>query len=59
MDLLASLGKIYQTSIDDLRETMDKVNYLITEKLKKKPCLASEFRTENLDNLDTGLSQNQ
>ncbi|XP_009618088.1 retinoblastoma-related protein 1 isoform X3 [Nicotiana tomentosiformis] len=53
VDLLASLGKIYQTSIDDLRETMDKVNYLITEKLKKKPCLASEFRTENLDNLDT------
>lgn len=58
MDLLASLSKIYQTSIDDLRETMDKVNNLITEKLKKKPCLASEFRTENLDNLDTGLSQN-
>ncbi|XP_009774792.1 retinoblastoma-related protein 1 isoform X3 [Nicotiana sylvestris] len=53
VDLLASLSKIYQTSIDDLRETMDKVNNLITEKLKKKPCLASEFRTENLDNLDT------
>ncbi|OIT07525.1 PREDICTED: retinoblastoma-related protein 1 isoform X1 [Nicotiana attenuata] len=53
VDLLASLSNIYQTSIDDLRETMDKVNNLITEKLKKKPCLASEFRTENLDNLDT------
>ncbi|CAN4120683.1 unnamed protein product [Withania somnifera] len=53
VDLLVSLSSIYQTSIDDLRETMDKVNGLITGKLKKKPCLASEFRAENLDNIDT------
>lgn len=59
MDLLVSLSSIYQTSIDDLRETMDKVNNLITGKLKKKPCLASECRAENLDNIDTGLSRHQ
>ncbi|CAN4090976.1 unnamed protein product [Withania somnifera] len=53
VDLLVSLSSIYQTSIDDLKETMDKVNDLITGKLKKKPCLASEFRAENLDNIDT------
>lgn len=53
VDLLVSLSSIYQTSIDDLKETTDKVNDLITGKLKKKPCLASEFRTENLDNIDT------
>ncbi|XP_060178907.1 retinoblastoma-related protein 1 isoform X1 [Lycium barbarum] len=53
VDLLVSLSSIYQTSIDDLRETMDKVNNLIIGKLKKKPCLASECRVENLDNIDT------
>lgn len=53
VDLLVSLSSIYQTSVDDLRETMDKVYNLITGKLKKKPCMASEFRAENLDNIDT------
>jgi len=59
VDLLVSLSSIYQTSIDDLRETMDKVNNLITVKLKKEPCLASECRAENLDNIDAGLSRHQ
>lgn len=59
MDLLVSLSTIYQTSIDDLRETMDKVNSLITAKLKNKPCLASECKAENLEHIDTGLSQHQ
>lgn len=59
MDLLVSLSSIYQTSVDDLRETMDKVYNLITGKLKKKPCMASEFRAENLDNIDTGLFRHQ
>ncbi|MCD7466146.1 Retinoblastoma- protein 1 [Datura stramonium] len=53
VDVLVSLSSIYQTSIDDLRETMDKVNNLITGMLRKKPCVASEFRAENLDNIDT------
>lgn len=53
VDLLVSLSTIYQTSIDDLRETMDKVNSLITAKLKNKPCLASECKAENLEHIDT------
>uniref|UniRef100_A0A5B7AGK9 Retinoblastoma-related protein n=1 Tax=Davidia involucrata TaxID=16924 RepID=A0A5B7AGK9_DAVIN len=53
VDLLASLCKSYETSEDELRKTMERANNLIEEILKKKPCLASECRTENLDNVET------
>ncbi|KAJ6847960.1 retinoblastoma-related protein isoform X1 [Iris pallida] len=53
VNLLASLCNIYQTSEDELRSTMEKVNNLIVEILKKKPCPASECKIENLDNIIT------
>lgn len=54
VDLFASLCKIYETSEDELKKAIDKVNNLITEKLKKNSCLATEIQTENLENIDTG-----
>ncbi|XP_057950261.1 retinoblastoma-related protein [Malania oleifera] len=53
VDLLASLCNIYNTSEDELRKTMEKANDLIVDILKKKPCLASECKTGNLDYIDT------
>ncbi|KAF8390765.1 hypothetical protein HHK36_025292 [Tetracentron sinense] len=53
VDLLASLCNIHNTSEDELRKTMEKANNLIVDILKKKPRLASEYRTENLDNINT------
>ncbi|KAJ6799943.1 retinoblastoma-related protein isoform X1 [Iris pallida] len=53
VNLLASLCNIYQTSEDELRSTMEKVNNLIVEIMKKKPCPASECKIENLDNIIT------
>lgn len=52
-DLLASLCNIYETSEYELRKTFEKANDLITDTLKKKPCLASECKTENLANINT------
>lgn len=51
-DLIASLCNIYNTSEDEMRKTMEKANHLIADILKKKPCLASECDTENLENFD-------
>ncbi|KAL3500942.1 hypothetical protein ACH5RR_035391 [Cinchona calisaya] len=53
VDLIASLCKIYETSEVELKKMLEKVNQLITDILKKKSYLASECRTENLDNIDT------
>ncbi|KAK3015221.1 hypothetical protein RJ639_006859 [Escallonia herrerae] len=53
VDLLASLCNMYETSEDELRKTMEKSNNLIADILKKKPCLASDCRAENLDSLNT------
>ncbi|KAE9592790.1 hypothetical protein Lal_00029063 [Lupinus albus] len=52
VDLLSSLCDIYNTSEDELRKTTVKANNLIADILKKKPCLASECETENLENFD-------
>ncbi|KAH9686373.1 retinoblastoma-related protein 1 [Citrus sinensis] len=54
VDLIASLCSIYDTSEDDLRKIMEKTNTLIADILKKKPCEASECKSENLENIDTG-----
>lgn len=54
VDLIASLCKMYETSEDELRKTMEKTNKLIEGILKKTPCLASEVKIENLDNISTG-----
>lgn len=54
MDIIASLCNIYDTSEDDVRETMEKANNLIADILKKKPCLASECETATLENMDKG-----
>ena len=54
VDLLASLCKMYDASEDDLRKTMEMANKLIEDILKKKPCLASECKTETLENIVTG-----
>ncbi|KDP40561.1 hypothetical protein JCGZ_24560 [Jatropha curcas] len=53
VDLLASLCNKYNTSEDELRKTMEKTNNLIADLLKKKPHLASEYKNENLDNINT------
>lgn len=53
VDLIASLCSIYDTSEDDLRKIMEKTNTLIADILKKKPCEASECKSENLENIDT------
>ncbi|KAF5940525.1 hypothetical protein HYC85_021692 [Camellia sinensis] len=52
--LLASLCNICETSEDELRKTMEKANDLIEDILKKNRCSASECRSENLENIDTG-----
>ncbi|XP_008231639.1 PREDICTED: retinoblastoma-related protein [Prunus mume] len=52
VDLLASLCNIYDTSEDELRNTMEMANALIADILKKKPCSASECKNENLENMD-------
>ncbi|ONK76258.1 uncharacterized protein A4U43_C03F25740 [Asparagus officinalis] len=49
INLLASLCNIYQTSEDEVKSTMEKVNNIIVNILKKEPCPASEFKSENLD----------
>ncbi|KAF6143614.1 hypothetical protein GIB67_012413 [Kingdonia uniflora] len=53
VDLLASLCNSYDTSEDDLRKTMEKTNGLIVDILKKKPRLASGYKTANLENINT------
>ncbi|CAL5419627.1 unnamed protein product [Camellia sinensis] len=53
--LLASLCNICEISEDELRKTMEKDNDLIEDILKKNQCSASECRSENLENIDTGL----
>ncbi|EEF32393.1 retinoblastoma-related protein isoform X2 [Ricinus communis] len=53
VDLLASLCNKYDTSEDELRKTMEKTNNLIADILKKKPHMASEYKNENLDNINT------
>lgn len=58
MDIVASLCNIYDTSEDEVRKTMEKANNLIADILKKKPCLASECKTETLENIDKGSFDN-
>ncbi|GKV39649.1 hypothetical protein SLEP1_g47391 [Rubroshorea leprosula] len=53
VDLLASLCNMFDASEDDLRKTMEKVNHLIEDILKKEPSAASECKTETLGNIDT------
>lgn len=55
VDLLASLCNKYDTSEDELRKTMEKTNNLIADILKKKPHSASEYKNENLANINTGV----
>ncbi|KAM1469210.1 hypothetical protein ACFX14_039903 [Malus domestica] len=52
VDLLACLCNTYNTSEDELRKTMEMANGLIAEILKKKPISASDYKTENLENMD-------
>ncbi|KAK8552689.1 hypothetical protein V6N12_041270 [Hibiscus sabdariffa] len=53
VDLLASLCNMYDASEDDLRTTMKMANKLIEDILKKRPCPASECKTETLGNINT------
>eukprot|EP00268_Persea_americana_P048522 TRINITY_DN5135_c0_g1_i2.p1 TRINITY_DN5135_c0_g1~~TRINITY_DN5135_c0_g1_i2.p1 ORF type:complete len:1002 (-),score=177.72 TRINITY_DN5135_c0_g1_i2:206-3211(-) len=53
VDLIASFCNKYQTSEDELKKTMEKANNLIVDILKKKPRLASDCKSENLDNINT------
>ncbi|KAJ6846103.1 retinoblastoma-related protein-like isoform X2 [Iris pallida] len=53
VELLASLCHNYNTSEDDLRITLENVNNLIVDILKKKPHNASDCKVENLDHINT------
>lgn len=55
VDLLASLCNTYNTSEDELKKTTEKTNSLIAQILKKKPHLASECKSETLENIDPGF----
>lgn len=55
MDLIASLCKMFETSEDELRKTMDKTNEVIESILKIKPCLASECKIDLYD-ISTGIT---
>ncbi|KAL0905417.1 hypothetical protein M5K25_023837 [Dendrobium thyrsiflorum] len=52
VDLLASLSQSYDASEVELRRMMETVNKLIADVLKKKPCHASECKTESLYNIN-------
>ncbi|PKU79560.1 Retinoblastoma-related protein [Dendrobium catenatum] len=53
VDLLASLSQSYDASEVELRRMMETANKLIADVLKKKPCHASECKTENLYDINT------
>lgn len=53
VNLLGSLCHVYNTSEDDLRGTLESVNKLIEDILKKKPQAALECSTEKLDHINT------
>lgn len=52
VDLLASLCNKYDTSEDELRKTMAKTNSLVADILKKEPHSASEYKNDNLANVN-------
>lgn len=52
VDLLASLCNKYDTSEEVLRKSMETTNNLIANILKKKPHSASEYKNENLVNIN-------
>ncbi|KAB2031357.1 hypothetical protein ES319_D05G299800v1 [Gossypium barbadense] len=53
VDLLASLCNMYDASEADLRRTLKMTNKLMEDILKKRPCPASECKTETLEHIDT------
>lgn len=53
VDLVASLCNIYHTSHDDLSKTIEKVNTLIIDILKKSPLPGSESQARELEDIDT------
>ncbi|TYI83628.1 hypothetical protein E1A91_D05G306600v1 [Gossypium mustelinum] len=53
VDLLASLCNVYDASEADLRRTLKMTNKLMEDILKKRPCPASECKTETLEHIDT------
>jgi len=55
VDLLASLCNKYDTSEEVLRKSMETTNNLIANILKKKPHSASEYKNENLVNINPGV----
>ncbi|KAI4339113.1 hypothetical protein MLD38_024085 [Melastoma candidum] len=53
VDLIASLCKIYETSEDEVKKTLEAANNLISVILKKKPSFASGCKPENLQDVDS------
>ncbi|XP_020581305.1 retinoblastoma-related protein-like isoform X2 [Phalaenopsis equestris] len=53
VDLLASLSQSYDASEVELWRMTEKVNKLVVDVLKKKPCHASECKAESLYNINT------
>lgn len=58
MDLLPSLCHNYHTSEDRLKEMMGKSYKVIEVFFSRKAINASEFKTVNLDKIDTGMTSN-
>lgn len=55
MDLIASLCHNYHTSEQRLKEMMAKSHKAIEDVFSMKALSASEYKTENLDKIDTGM----
>ncbi|KAI4302480.1 hypothetical protein MLD38_038218 [Melastoma candidum] len=53
VDLIASLCKIYETSEDEVKKTLEAANNLISVILKKKPSFALGCKVENLQAIDS------
>ncbi|KAM0947141.1 putative transcription repressor RB family [Dioscorea sansibarensis] len=53
VNLLASLCDMFHTSEDELKRTLEQTNALIVDILKKKPCPASQCKSETLHHVDT------
>jgi uncharacterized CHY-type Zn-finger protein len=56
VDLLASLCNTYHTFEDCLRGMMEKAYKIISETLNRKPILASDCKTDLMNDINTGIT---
>lgn len=56
VDVVGSLCHHHDATEEVVREALGSANKLIADILGKTPCAASDWKVENLENIDTGLS---